>query len=82
MRRFFYDPGMQDNEEQILIAGTEAHHLRNVLRMQAGDCAELFDGKGAVVSGEIARINAKEVVFQVLSRTDTSDSGVSVRDST
>ncbi|MDU9050091.1 MAG: 16S rRNA (uracil(1498)-N(3))-methyltransferase [Candidatus Electrothrix sp. Rat3] len=76
MRRFFYDPSIQETEEQILILGPEAHHIRNVLRMQVGDCGELFDGKGAVVSGEIARISSKEVVFQVLSRTDASDSGV------
>ena len=76
MRRFFYDPSIQDTEEQVLITGPEAHHIRNVLRMQSGDSAELYDGKGAVVSGEIARISSKEVVFQVLSRTDASHSGV------
>ncbi|MCW5202754.1 16S rRNA (uracil(1498)-N(3))-methyltransferase [Desulfobulbus sp. US1] len=76
MRRFFYDPSIQETEEQVLITGPEAHHIRNVLRMQSGDSAELYDGKGAVVSGEIARISSKEVVFQVLSRTDESNSGV------
>ena len=76
MRRFFYDPNIQESEAQILIIGPEAHHIRNVLRMQSGDCAELFDGKGAVVSGEISRISSKEVVFQVLSRTDGADAGV------
>ncbi|MCI5164686.1 MAG: 16S rRNA (uracil(1498)-N(3))-methyltransferase [Candidatus Electrothrix sp. GM3_4] len=76
MRRFFYDPSIQDTEEQILITGPEAHHIRNVLRMQSGDSAELFDGRGAVVSGEIIQISSKEVVFQVLSRADASDSGV------
>lgn len=76
MRRFFYDPSIQETKEQVLIIGPEAHHIRNVLRMQSGDSAELYDGKGAVVSGEIARISSKEVVFQVLSRTDESNSGV------
>ncbi|MCI5163517.1 MAG: 16S rRNA (uracil(1498)-N(3))-methyltransferase, partial [Candidatus Electrothrix sp. AX5] len=76
MRRFFYDLSIQDTEEQVLIIGPEAHHIRNVLRMQSGDSAELYDGKGAVVSGEIARVSSKEVVFQVLSRTDESNSGV------
>ncbi len=76
MRRFFYDPGIQETDEQILISGPEAHHIRNVLRMQAGDCAELFDGKGAIIAGEISRISAKEVVFKVLSRSDAADAGV------
>jgi 16S rRNA (uracil1498-N3)-methyltransferase len=44
--------------------------------MQLGDRAELFDGKGAVVSGEISRISSKEVVFQILFRTDAADAGV------
>ena len=76
MRRFFYDPVIQDNKEQILIIGPEAHHIRNVLRMQVGDSAELFDGAGAVVSGEIARISANKVIFQVLFRRDEADNGV------
>ncbi|WP_339136254.1 MAG: 16S rRNA (uracil(1498)-N(3))-methyltransferase [Candidatus Electrothrix sp. GW3-4] len=76
MRRFFYDPGVQEIEEEILITGPEAHHIRNVLRMQVGHHAELFDGNGAVVSAEITRISAKEVVFQVLSRQDASNAGV------
>ena len=76
MRRFFYDPVLRNEEEFVLITGTEAHHIRNVLRMQVGDNAELFDGKGAVVSGEITRISAKEVIFRVLSRQDASNAGV------
>ncbi|CAK8722209.1 Ribosomal RNA small subunit methyltransferase E [Candidatus Electrothrix laxa] len=76
MRRFFYDPVIQDDKAQILITGPEAHHIRNVLRMQSGDSAELYDGRGAVVSGEIARISSKEVIFQVLSRTDESNFGI------
>uniref|UniRef100_UPI004057A9B5 16S rRNA (uracil(1498)-N(3))-methyltransferase n=1 Tax=Candidatus Electrothrix sp. TaxID=2170559 RepID=UPI004057A9B5 len=76
MRRFFYDSSMQESAGQILITGPEAHHIRNVLRMQPGDCAELFDGKGAIITGEIGRVSAKEVVFEVLSRTDAADAGV------
>ena len=76
MRRFFYDPVIQDKDEEVLIVGPEAHHIRNVLRMQVGDNAELFDARGTVVSGEITRISSKEVVFQVLSRQDASKAGV------
>ncbi|MCI5150483.1 MAG: 16S rRNA (uracil(1498)-N(3))-methyltransferase [Candidatus Electrothrix sp. MAN1_4] len=76
MRRFFYDPSIQETEEQILIIGSEAHHIKNVLRMQIGECAELFDGKGAVISGEITLIRSKEVVFQVVSRINVRDTGV------
>lgn len=78
MRRFFYDPLIRINTEQILITGPDAHHIRNVLRMQTGDKAELFDGRGTVVFGQIARVSSKEVIFQVLSRQDEADAGVSL----
>ncbi|MCW5211545.1 16S rRNA (uracil(1498)-N(3))-methyltransferase [Desulfobulbus sp. TB] len=61
---------------QILIIGPEAHHIRSVLRMQVGDSAELYDGKGTVVSAQISRISAKEAAFQVLSRQNQAESGV------
>jgi 16S rRNA (uracil1498-N3)-methyltransferase len=74
-RRFFYDPNIQEDDEQLLIIGPEAHHIKNVLRMQVSDRAELFDGKGAIIAGEINRISGKEVVFQVLSRSEAVDAG-------
>ncbi|MCI5136772.1 MAG: 16S rRNA (uracil(1498)-N(3))-methyltransferase, partial [Candidatus Electrothrix sp. AW2] len=75
MRRFFYDPVIQDTQGQIRIIGPEAHHIRNVLRMQVGERAELYDGKGAVVSAQMSQISAKEAIFQVLSRQHQAASG-------
>lgn len=75
MRCFFYDPLLQDTQGQIRIIGPEAHHIRSVLRMQVGERAELYDGKGAVVSAQISRISAKETAFQVLSRQNQAESG-------
>ena len=76
MRRFFYDPVIQDTRGQVRIIGPEAHHIRNVLRMQIGERAELYDGKGAVVFAQMSRISAKEAVFQVLSRQHQAESGL------
>jgi 16S rRNA (uracil1498-N3)-methyltransferase len=75
MRRFFYDPVIQDTQGQIRIIGPEAHHIRNVLRMQVGEPAELYDGKGAVVSAQMSQRSAKEAIFQVLSRQHQAASG-------
>ena len=75
MRRFFYDPVIQDTQGQIRIIGPEAHHIRNVLRMQVGEPAELYDGKGAVVFAQMSQISAKEAIFQVLSRQHQAASG-------
>lgn len=78
MRRFFYDPSQQDAVDRIVLAGAEAHHLRTVLRMRPGDLAELFDGAGGIVSGQIEEIRADRTVFRVLSRNFEAESGASL----
>ena len=54
--RFFVPnlPNRVDNlAEPVEIAGTEAHHLLNVLRLRPGDSIEVFDGQGTVASAEL-----------------------------
>jgi 16S rRNA (uracil1498-N3)-methyltransferase len=67
MRRFFYDPA-HETADCVLISGAEAHHLRAVLRMRLGETAELFDGAGRVLSGQIEQINPESVTFRILAR--------------
>lgn len=67
MRRFFYDPA-QENGEQVLIKGAEAHHIRTVLRLRISETAELLDGAGKVLVSQIEQINADGVLFRILSR--------------
>jgi len=67
MRRFFYDPA-HEAAGHVLISGAETHHLRTVLRMRLGDTAELLDGAGGALTGEIERISADSVSFRILSR--------------
>ncbi|MCW5199959.1 16S rRNA (uracil(1498)-N(3))-methyltransferase [Desulfobulbus sp. F1] len=73
MRRFFYDPA-QDTTEHVLITGAEAHHLKTVLRMHVGAKAELYDGAGSVICGEIEQISANSVSFRILSRRQEQES--------
>jgi len=61
MRRFFV-PAAQIP----VITGSDAHHIRDVLRMKAGDRIELLDGKGAVYLSEIERIEKNKVVCKIL----------------
>lgn len=68
MRRFFYDP-KQERIDQVSITGSEAHHIKNVLRMRPGSKAELFDGKGSIASAQLEESKADEVIFQILSRS-------------
>ncbi|MEW6556953.1 MAG: 16S rRNA (uracil(1498)-N(3))-methyltransferase [Elusimicrobiota bacterium] len=43
MHRFFVENILGDS---VVISGSEAHHLKNVLRKKTGDVVFLFDGKG------------------------------------
>ncbi len=67
MRRFFYDPA-QESDGHLLIEGAEAHHISTVLRLRLGETAELLDGAGQVLTGQIERISAESVLFRILSR--------------
>jgi 16S rRNA (uracil1498-N3)-methyltransferase len=52
-------------EGEVVLPDDEAHHARNVLRKQAGDRIELFDGAGRFAVGEIVRCEKRETVARV-----------------
>jgi 16S rRNA (uracil1498-N3)-methyltransferase len=49
----------------IQLDDTEAHHAIHVLRLQAGDSVEVFDGRGGLGYGVVARIARKTVAVEV-----------------
>ncbi len=78
MRRFFFNPEQQTGN-QIQITGSEARHIKTVLRMRVGAEVELFDGKGGRIAGEITQIGSREIVIQILSRrTDPQNTAPSL----
>lgn len=44
---------------------SEAHHARNVLRMNVGEAVEAFDGRGLCGTGTLQRVDKKQVVVQI-----------------
>lgn len=52
MRRFFIE---KDDIERstVILPEDEAHHLKNVLRMETGTLVELFDGQGSIYTAVI-----------------------------
>jgi len=66
MHRFFIDPRDIDGP-QATLAGPEAHHLRNVLRLSAGEEIELFDGSGTVYQATIKQMG-KEIELAITSQ--------------
>ena len=73
MHRFFFNPDQQTGN-QIWITGSEARHIKTVLRMRIGNKVELFDGMGSRIAGQITRVGSREVVIRILShRTESQD---------
>jgi 16S rRNA (uracil1498-N3)-methyltransferase len=70
MHRFYLAP--EDwNPDALTLAGTEAHHCRNVLRLEAGDKIVVFDGRGHEVTAEIASANSSEIRLRKLHEAKT-----------
>jgi 16S rRNA (uracil1498-N3)-methyltransferase len=63
--RFYITPENWATDAPVL-AGAEAHHARDVLRLRAGDQAVLFDGRGREVTTEISEIGRREIRLRVL----------------
>jgi 16S rRNA (uracil1498-N3)-methyltransferase len=60
MHRFYVAPENWD-PQALALRGAEAHHARDVLRMQAGDKLVLFNGVGRELTAEIAAIADNEI---------------------
>ena len=64
MRRFFIEPGAL-NHTSISIKGSEARHIKTVLRLMPGDAIRLFDGTGVEYDAVISEISAGCVEFAI-----------------
>jgi len=52
MHRFYLAPEHW-RDDSLALTGAEAHHARNVLRLEGGDKVVLFDGRGRELTAEI-----------------------------
>jgi 16S rRNA (uracil1498-N3)-methyltransferase len=55
----FYLPPEHWNGGALSLTGAEAHHCRNVLRLDRGDKVVVFDGRGRELTGEIVSTGAE-----------------------
>ena len=67
MRRFFLGPN-EINAAGPVIQGSDAKHIRTVLRSKPGDELILFDGQGSDYHGRITKITTKGIHLTVLDR--------------
>jgi 16S rRNA (uracil1498-N3)-methyltransferase len=66
MIRRFYAPKENLSGEKIILSLEETRHLRDVLRLRAGEIVRVFDGCGREFSCEIETIEKKETVLKIL----------------
>jgi 16S rRNA (uracil1498-N3)-methyltransferase len=63
MHRFYIGP--EDwNRDSLVLAGAEAHHARDVLRLQPGGRVVVFNGRGHEITAEIAKIARGEILLR------------------
>ena len=67
MRYFFIEPS-EVKDPLVLITGSEAHHIKTVLRLKPGDSLKLFDGTGYEYDAVISGISAKAVAVEIRKR--------------
>jgi len=78
MRRFFWQDKAGIGQTGI-IGGTDARHIRTVLRMKPGDTLVVFDGAGNDYEAEIKVVSADKVSVSPVNRIHTSmDSPVKI----
>ena len=70
MHRFYLPPN-EWNPDALVLGESETHHARNVLRLQPGDKAVLFNGRGRELTAEIVSLGQHEIALRKLHETTT-----------
>jgi 16S rRNA (uracil1498-N3)-methyltransferase len=63
MHRFYITPD-DWNPDALVLRGAEAHHARDVLRLQPGGRVVAFNGRGHEITAEIAKITRQEILLR------------------
>jgi 16S rRNA (uracil1498-N3)-methyltransferase len=78
-RRRFFVPRAAISGSSATLPANQAHHLRHVLRIKAGEEVEIFDGEGAGYAG-VVEVRGREVkvvsLVRVLERTAPADRSI------
>ena len=77
-RRRFYVPKDCIHGSIALLSPDQSHHLRNVLRLKAGDAVEVFDGEGSAYAGVVDGFGNQVRVASLQRLESLADSGRSL----
>lgn len=64
--RYFYSGQEAGLGETVTIDGSDAAHIRNVLRLKAGDTVGLLDGQGFEYEARIRKLSSRQIHLTVL----------------
>jgi RsmE family RNA methyltransferase len=67
----FYIPPEHWNPDALILTGSEVHHARDVLRLNPGAKAVLFNGEGREITAEVVEVGREEVRLRKLHETAT-----------
>ncbi len=71
MHRFYLAPE-EWRPDALALTGGEAHHCRNVLRLEEGDKVVVFDGRGRELTAEITQISSTAISLRKLHEARTA----------
>ena len=71
MHRFYISPN-EWNPDALILSGGEAHHARDVLRLERGGKAVLFNGRGREITAEITEIDSRQIQLRKLHEASTA----------
>jgi 16S rRNA (uracil1498-N3)-methyltransferase len=70
MRHLFLSSA-QLASDTVTLAGPEAHHLLNVLRIKPGEALVLLDNEGSAFHAEVAEVSRRDLVLRRLGPAET-----------
>jgi 16S rRNA (uracil1498-N3)-methyltransferase len=70
MHRFYLAPENW-NPDALALTGAEAHHCRNVLRLESGDKVVVFDGRGRELTAEITSADSSQIGLRKIHEAKT-----------
>jgi 16S rRNA (uracil1498-N3)-methyltransferase len=71
----FYIPPAEWSASALALRGSEAHHCRNVLRMEPGEEITIFNGHGVEATAEITSLAAGKVELRLVAQRGTPPVG-------
>ena len=69
-RRFFIEHPI--TEAEVRISGADAHHIRNVNRLDVGDTVTLFDGSGKEFEANIVAAEKRQISLSIVQALEIS----------